>query len=65
MKKVFLFILMLAMVFSTLAIPTVASTETSGDTGTVQKGIYDLQGRKIENPTKGIYIIDGEKVILK
>ena len=29
------------------------------------KGIYDLQGRKVENPTKGIYIIDGKKVLVK
>ena len=29
------------------------------------KGIYDLQGRKVENPAKGFYIIDGEKVLLK
>ena len=27
--------------------------------------IYDLQGRKIENPTKGIYIINGKKVFVK
>ena len=26
---------------------------------------YDLQGRKIENPTKGLYIIDGNKTIIK
>ena len=29
------------------------------------KTIYDLQGRKIENPTKGIYIIDGKKTMIK
>ena len=29
------------------------------------KGIYDLQGRKITNPAKGIYIIDGKKVFIK
>jgi hypothetical protein len=29
------------------------------------KTIYDLQGRKVENPSKGIYIIDGKKVFLK
>ena len=26
---------------------------------------YDLQGRKIENPTKGLYIHNGKKVIIK
>ena len=29
------------------------------------KGIYDLQGRKIEKPTKGIYIINGKKTYIK
>jgi hypothetical protein len=29
------------------------------------EGIYDLQGRKVENPTKGLYIIDGKKTLLK
>ncbi len=27
--------------------------------------IYDLQGRKVEKPSKGIYIIDGKKVLVK
>ena len=39
-------------------------TEVKGENVNV-KGIYDLQGRKIENPTKGIYIIDGKKVFIK
>lgn len=26
---------------------------------------YDLSGRRVENPAKGIYIVNGEKVILK
>ena len=26
---------------------------------------YDLQGRRIENPTKGLYILNGKKVIIK
>ena len=29
------------------------------------KAIYDLQGRKIENPSKGLYIIDGNKIFVK
>ena len=29
------------------------------------KGIYDLQGRKVKSPTKGLYIIDGKKVLVK
>ena len=27
--------------------------------------IYDLQGRKVEKPSKGIYIIDGKKALVK
>lgn len=27
--------------------------------------IYDLQGRRVENPTKGVYIVNGKKMILK
>jgi hypothetical protein len=38
--------------------------EVKGESGEV-KTIYDLQGRVVENPTSGIYIIDGKKVIIK
>jgi len=27
--------------------------------------IYDLQGRKVNNPSKGIYIVNGKKVVIK
>jgi hypothetical protein len=27
--------------------------------------IYDLAGRRVENPTKGMYIVDGKKVFIK
>ena len=35
-----------------------------GENGEV-KTIYDLQGRVVENPTSGIYIIDGKKTLVK
>ena len=38
--------------------------EVKGQNGNV-KTIYDLQGRKVDNPTKGIYIINGKKVLVK
>ena len=38
--------------------------EVKGENGKV-KTIYDLQGRKVETPSKGIYIIDGKKVLVK
>ena len=48
-------------------------TYTNGETGVIEvkgengkvKGIYDLQGRKVDNPTKGIYIFNGKKVLIK
>ena len=27
--------------------------------------IYDIQGRKVNNPTKGLYIINGKKVLVR
>ena len=38
--------------------------ELKGENGEV-KTIYDMQGRVVENPTSGIYIIDGKKVLVK
>ena len=38
--------------------------EVKGENGTV-KAIYDLQGRKVDTPSKGIYIIEGKKVFIK
>ena len=32
---------------------------------TVCKNVYDLSGKRMDNPSKGIYIIGGKKVILK
>ena len=31
----------------------------------VNSDVYDLQGRKVMNPTKGLYIVNGRKVIIK
>ncbi len=35
------------------------------DANSNNTGIYDLSGRRVDNPTKGIYIINGKKVIIK
>ena len=29
------------------------------------KTVYDLTGRKVDTPTKGIYIVNGKKVFIK
>ena len=39
-------------------------TEVKGENGNV-KGIFDLAGRQVENPTTGIYIVDGVKTLVK
>ena len=31
----------------------------------MDNAVYDLQGRRVENPTNGIYIVNGKKVIIK
>ena len=41
------------------------SIENITDTTVNDGAIYDLQGRKVENPSKGIYIINGKKVLVK
>ena len=38
--------------------------EVKGEDGNV-KAIYDLQGRKVETPSRGLYIINGKKVLVK
>jgi len=30
-----------------------------------REGIYDMQGRRVEKPGKGLYIVDGKKVLYK
>ena len=39
--------------------------EVRGMTEEVREGIFDLSGRRVENPTKGLYIVNGKKVIIK
>ena len=31
----------------------------------VNSGVYDLSGRKMANPTRGLYIVNGRKVTIK
>ena len=31
----------------------------------VNSAVYDLQGRVVKNPTKGLYIVNGKKVVIK
>ena len=42
---------------------TTGIDEVKGENGEVKTEIYDLQGRKMQDAGKGIYIINGEKVV--
>ena len=39
--------------------------DIEGEDESSQTVIYDMQGRKVDNPTKGLYIINGNKVLVK
>ena len=45
----------------TTGIETIENSQKSTDDGVY----YDLQGRRVENPTRGIYIVNGKKVVIK
>lgn len=45
--------------------PTAIESVTVKADPVAKKGIYNLAGQRVENPTKGIYIIDGKKVVVK
>ena len=37
--------------------------ETEGDNGKAE--IYDIAGRRVQNPVKGIYVVNGKKTVIK
>lgn len=45
----------------TTGIETIENSKKSTEDGVY----YDLQGRRVENPTRGIYIVNGKKVVIK
>ena len=49
----------------TTGIECITVTDESLHSNGNAKGIFDLQGRKVSKPTKGVYINDGKKVIIK
>lgn len=42
---------------------TAIDNDTMHDSSEESELIYDLQGRRVDNPTKGMYIVNGKKVI--
>ena len=45
-------------------VDTTGINDVKAENGKV-KGVYDLQGRKVDNPTNGIYIVNGKKLFVK
>ena len=45
----------------TTGIETIENSKYSTEDGVY----YDLQGRRVENPTRGVYIVNGKKVVIK
>ena len=45
-------------------VDTTGINDVKAENGKV-KGVYDLQGRKVDNATNGIYIINGKKTLIK
>ncbi|MDE7097303.1 MAG: M6 family metalloprotease domain-containing protein, partial [Muribaculaceae bacterium] len=50
-----------AVVYDTNGVESIAGLESAGG----NKTYFDLTGRKVNNPDKGIYIVDGRKVLVK
>ena len=42
-----------------------AISEVTNTNRTNNTNVYDLQGRKVAQPTKGLYIVNGKKVVIK
>ncbi|MBQ2073768.1 MAG: hypothetical protein II463_03640, partial [Bacteroidaceae bacterium] len=42
---------------------TTGVTEVNGSGLMVNGPVYDLQGRRVEKPGKGLYIVNGKKVL--
>ena len=39
--------------------------DIEGEDESAETVIYDLRGRRVDNPTKGMYIVNGKKVLIK
>lgn len=46
-------------------IPATTGINNITTTENTKNEVFDLQGRRVLNPTKGVYIVNGKKVVLK
>jgi hypothetical protein len=44
---------------------TTGVNDVRGNVKEISDSIFDLQGRKVSKPTKGLYIMNGKKVFVK
>ena len=44
---------------------TTGINDVRSETEEVRGGLFDLQGRRVEKPGKGLYIVNGKKVVIK
>jgi len=51
--------------FDNIVDNTTGISEVCKDRDTSREGIYDMQGRRVEKPGKGLYIVNGKKVLFK
>ena len=54
-----------AKAFSVLFADELTGIQSVNSDETKVNGIYDLQGRKVSQPAKGLYIVNGMKVVIK
>lgn len=51
--------------FDNIDAPTTGINNVQNQDAAKGKVVYDLQGRRVENPRHGVYIVNGKKVVIK
>ena len=51
--------------FDNIDAPTTGINNVQNQDAAKGKVVYDLQGRRVENPQHGVYIVNGKKVVIK
>jgi hypothetical protein len=55
----------MVMVFGDETTGIIDATRLNDNVEMINDNVYDLQGRKVAQPTKGLYIVNGKKVVIK
>ena len=43
----------------------IVNRQDAGKKAESSKQLFDLQGRRVKNPQRGLYIVNGKKVVIK